>query len=85
LLQNVTSLRSLLYYAGIVRTERAPQTHDDLRPVDRPLTSSAGVVAVLRRRHGGDGSRRVLARLLASLLPKVRVERTADPVFSLGR
>jgi polysaccharide pyruvyl transferase CsaB len=84
LLQNVTSLRSLLYYAGIVRT--ATRAHkrtmifaQSIGPLDvfgRAVVRACcgGVTAATVR----DESSR---RLLASLLPKVRVERTADPVF----
>jgi polysaccharide pyruvyl transferase CsaB len=84
LLQNVTSLRSLLYYAGIVRT--ATRAHkrtmifaQSIGPLDvfgRAVVRACcgGVSAATVR----DESSR---RLLTSLLPNVRVERTADPVF----
>lgn len=84
LLQNVTSLRSLLYYAGIVRT--ATRAHkktmifaQSIGPLDvfgRAVVRAccSGVTAATVR---DERSR----RLLATLLPKVRVERTADPVF----
>ncbi len=84
LLQNVTSLRSLLYYAGIVRTatranKRTMIFAQSIGPLDvfgRAVVRACcgGVVAATVR---DEGSR----RLLTSLLPKVRVERTADPVF----
>lgn len=84
LLQNVTSLRSLLYYAGIVRT--ATRAHkrtmifaQSIGPLDvfgrAVVRACCGGVAAATVRD--ERSR----KLLSSLLPKVRVERTADPVF----
>ncbi len=84
LLQNVTSLRSLLYYAGIVRSAVRAQKKtmifaQSIGPLDfwgRAVVRAfcGGVTAATVR---DEASR----RLLAGLLPKVRVERTADPVF----
>lgn len=86
LLQNVTSLRSLLYYAGIVRTatrarKRTMIFAQSIGPLDvfgRAIVRACcgGVAAATVR---DERSR----KLLASLLPNVRVERTADPVFLL--
>ena len=84
LLQNVTSLPSLLYYAGIVRT--ATRAHkrtmifaQSIGPLDvfgrAVVRACCGGIAAATVRD--EASR----RLLASLLPNVRVERTADPVF----
>jgi len=84
LLQNVTSLRSLLYYAGIVRTatranKRTMIFAQSIGPLDvfgrAVVRACCGGVAAATVRD--ERSR----RLLATLLPKVRVERTADPVF----
>jgi polysaccharide pyruvyl transferase CsaB len=84
LLQNVTSLRSLLYYAGIVRTATRARKRTMI------FAQSVGPLdifgrAVVRACCGGVTAATVRdersRRLLAELLPKVRVERTADPVF----
>ncbi len=84
LLQNVTSLRSLLYYAGIVRTATRARKRTMI------FAQSIGPLdvfgrAVVRACCGGVAAATVRdersRRLLASLLPGVRVERTADPVF----
>ena len=84
LLQNVTSLRSLLYYAGIVRTAtraRKPTMifGQSIGPLDfwgrAVVRACCGGVAAATVRD--EQSR----RLLSSILPNVRVERTADPVF----
>jgi polysaccharide pyruvyl transferase CsaB len=84
LLQNATSLRSLLYYAGIVRTatrarKRTMIFAQSVGPLDlfgrAVVRACCGGVAAATVRD--DRSR----RLLASLLPNVRVEQTADPVF----
>ncbi|MHB8178433.1 MAG: polysaccharide pyruvyl transferase CsaB [Vulcanimicrobiaceae bacterium] len=84
LLQNATSLRSLLYYVGIVHQavhlkRRAMIFAQSIGPLD-PL----GRVVV---REGCRGVARATvrdarsAKLLQSLLPAVAVEQTADPVF----
>jgi polysaccharide pyruvyl transferase CsaB len=84
LLQNVTSLRSLIYYAGIVRTATRAQKKTMI------FAQSIGPLdfwgrAVVRAFCGGVAAATVRdersRRLLSSLLPNVRVERTADPVF----
>jgi polysaccharide pyruvyl transferase CsaB len=84
LLQNITSLKSLIYYAGIVRTATRAQKKtmifaQSIGPLDfwgRAVVRSfcGGVVAATVR---DERSR----KLLSALLPNVRVERTADPVF----
>jgi polysaccharide pyruvyl transferase CsaB len=84
LLQNVTSLRSLVYYAGIVRAatrarKRTMIFAQSIGPLDvfgRAVVRSCckGVSAATVR---DERSR----KLLTALLPAVRVERTADPVF----
>ncbi len=86
LLQNVTSLRSLLYYAGIIRraTRAGKRTMifaQSVGPLDligraAVRVCCGGVAAATVR----DERSRVL---LASLVPGVEVERTADPVFAL--
>ena len=84
LLQNVTSLRSLVYYAGIIRAaaragKRTLIFAQSIGPLD--LIGRA----VVRVCCGGIAAATVRDErsraLLASLLPNVRVERTADPVF----
>jgi len=84
LLQNVTSLRSLLYYAGIVRTATRARKRTMI------FAQSVGPLdvfgrAVVRACCGGVAAATVRdersRKLLASILPNVRVERTADPVF----
>jgi polysaccharide pyruvyl transferase CsaB len=84
LLQNVTSLPSLLYYAGIVRSatranKRTMIFAQSIGPLDvfgrAVVRACCGGVAAATVRD--ERSR----RLLSSLLPKVRVELTADPVF----
>jgi polysaccharide pyruvyl transferase CsaB len=84
LFQNATSLRSLLYYVGIVhqvaKTKRKAMI----------FAQSIGPLDVFGRfivREGCKGIACATVRdarskaLLESLLPKVRVEQTADPVF----
>ncbi|MBV8642902.1 MAG: polysaccharide pyruvyl transferase CsaB [Candidatus Eremiobacteraeota bacterium] len=84
LLQNVTSLRSLLYYSGVIRSAiRAGKPTmvfgQSVGPLDfwgRAVVRNfcKGLEAATVR----DARSRAL---LASLLPGVPVERTADPVF----
>ncbi|HZO93476.1 MAG TPA: polysaccharide pyruvyl transferase CsaB [Candidatus Baltobacteraceae bacterium] len=84
LLQNVTSLRSLLYYANIIRSAvRAGKPTmvfaQSVGPLDfwgRMVVRNfcKGITAATVR---DERSR----ALMASLVPDVRVERTADPVF----
>jgi len=86
LLQDVTSMQSLLYYAGIVRAATGAkkrtmifaQSIGPLTGVGRAIVRMccSGIAAATVR---DEPSR----ALLASLLPNVRVERTADPVFLL--
>jgi len=84
LLQNVTSLRSLLYYAGIVR--RATRAHkrtmifaQSVGPLD--FWGRAVVRAFCGQVDAATVRDERSRKLLAALLPGVRVERTADPVF----
>ncbi|GAC1407692.1 MAG: polysaccharide pyruvyl transferase CsaB [Candidatus Velthaea sp.] len=84
LLQNVTSLRSLLYYAGIIRSavrakKRTMIFAQSIGPLDfwgkavvREFCRGVQVATVRDQRS---------RTLLAPLLPGTRVERTADPVF----
>ena len=84
LLQNTTSLKSLLYYAGIIRSgiqagKKTMIFAQSIGPLDywgkqTVKRFCAGVTAATVR---DERSR----ELLASLLPGVSVERTADPVF----
>ncbi len=84
LLQNVTSLRSLVYYSGVIRSavgagKPAMVFAQSVGPLDfwgRALVRNfcKGLAAATVR---DERSR----ALLASLLPGVAVERTADPVF----
>jgi polysaccharide pyruvyl transferase CsaB len=84
LLQNVTSLRSLIYYAGIIRAavragKRTLIFAQSIGPLDvfgRAVVRvcCTGISAATVRDERSQ-------RLLAGLLPKVRIERTADPVF----
>lgn len=86
LLQNVTSLQSLLYYAGIVRAatrarKRTMIFAQSIGPLNRwgRLIVRAWCSGVDAATVRDERSR----KLLTSLLPNVRVERTADPVFLL--
>ena len=86
LLQDATSLQSLLYYTGIVRAATAArkrtmifaQSIGPLGPIGRGVVRATcrGIAAATVRDESSRG-------LLAALLPNVRVERTADPVFLL--
>ena len=84
LLQNATSLRSLLYYAGILREAVR------LKRKTMIFAQSIGPLNMLGRllvRRLCRGATRATVRdersraLLANLLPETPVERTADPVF----
>lgn len=84
LLQNATSLRSLLYYAGIVRSAVKAGKHAMI------FAQSIGPLDFWGRaivREWCKGVERATVRdnrslaLLESLLPDTPVERTADPVF----
>jgi len=84
LLQNVTSLKSLLYYAGVIRTAiRAKKLTmifaQSIGPLDfwgksvvREFCRGVSLATVRDERSRA---------LLAPLLPGTKVERTADPVF----
>ncbi|MFN2450204.1 MAG: polysaccharide pyruvyl transferase CsaB [Candidatus Baltobacteraceae bacterium] len=84
LLQNATSLRSLMYYAGILRTatranHKAMIFAQSIGPLDfwgKALVKEwcKGVRAATVRDSRSK-------ELLVSLLPDTRVEQTADPVF----
>lgn len=84
LLQSATSVRSLLYYAGILREgarggRKTMIFAQSIGPLDR-----IGAMLVRRLCRGVDRAtvRDERSRaLLASLLPHLPVERTADPVF----
>lgn len=84
LLQNATSLRSLLYYAGIVRSaiKAGKRTMIFAQSVG-PLDFWGRTIV----REWCKGTERATVRdgrsrsLLESLLPGTRVEQTADPVF----
>lgn len=84
LMQNATSLRSLLYYAGIVRAAtRARKRTMIFAQSIGPLDFWGRAVV---RTFCGNIDRATVRdersrRLLSGLLPKVNVERTADPVF----
>jgi polysaccharide pyruvyl transferase CsaB len=84
LLQNVTSLRSLLYYTGVIRSAiRAGKPTMVFAQSIGPLDFWGRAVV----RNFCKGLARATVRdersraLLGSLVPNVRVERTADPVF----
>lgn len=84
LLQNATSVRSLMYYAGIIRTAvRARRTTMIFAQSIGPLdfwgktivreTCKGVAAATVRDEPSKD--------LLGSLFPGLRIERTSDPVF----
>ena len=84
LLQNVTSLRSLLYYSGIIRSAiRAGKPTMVFAQSIGPLDFWGRAIV----RNFCKGLDRATVRdersraLLGSLVPDVPVERTADPVF----
>jgi polysaccharide pyruvyl transferase CsaB len=84
LLQNVTSLRSLLYYSNVIRTAvRAGKPTmvfaQSIGPLDfwgRAIVRNfcRGIAAATVRDERSQ-------KLFGALVPGVRVERTADPVF----
>ena len=88
LLQNATSTRSLLYYTGIIRAAvRANKPVMIFAQSIGPLDGIGRFVVRemcrgVRRATVRDESSRVL---LERILPKVTVERTADPVWMLDR
>ena len=84
LLQNVTSLKSLLYYAGVIRTGiRAKKKTMIFAQSVGPLDFwGKSVVREFCRGVSRATVRDERSRaLLGPLLPGTRVERTADPVF----
>lgn len=86
LLQNVTSLRSLLYYAGVIRTGvRAGKPTMIFAQSIGPLDFwGRAVVRAFCKGIAQATVRDERSRsLLAALLPGVPVERSADPVFLL--
>jgi polysaccharide pyruvyl transferase CsaB len=85
LLQNVTSMRSLIYYASIIRqATRARKRTMIFAQSIGPLDAIGR--AIVRICCGGIDAATVRDErsraLLAPLVPKVAVERTADPVFA---
>lgn len=84
LLQNVTSLRSLIYYAGILRMASAARKRTMIFAQSIGPLDTLGRL-VVRLLCGGVDAATVRdersRRTLTSLLPQVSVERTADPVF----
>ncbi len=84
LLQNATSLRSLVYYAGIIRAAAAADRGamifaQSIGPLDfwgKTIVKECckGIDAATVRDARSQG-------LLSSILPEARVEHTADPVF----
>ena len=88
LLQNATSTRSLLYYAGIIRAAiRARKPAMIFAQSIGPLDAAGRLIVrqmcrgVRRATVRDDASRALLQRIL----PKVPVERTADVVWMLER
>jgi polysaccharide pyruvyl transferase CsaB len=84
LLQNVTSLRSLLYYSGVIRAGVAAGKPtmvfaQSVGPLD--FWGRAVVRAFCKGLAGATVRDERSRALLTALLPGVRVERTADPVF----
>ena len=85
LLQNVTSLRSLIYYAGIIRQairarKRTMIFAQSVGPLDM---WGRMIVRICCARIDAATVRDERSRaLLAPLVPGVKVERTADPVFA---
>jgi len=86
LLQNVTSLRSLVYYAGVIRAGiRAGKPTMIFAQSIGPLDFwGRAIVRAFCKGIAGATVRDERSRaLLSSLLPGVAVERSADPVFLL--
>jgi polysaccharide pyruvyl transferase CsaB len=84
LLQNVTSLRSLLYYSGVIRSAiRAGKPTMVFAQSVGPLDFwGRAVVRNFCKGLSGATVRDERSRaLLGSLVPGIAVERTADPVF----
>ncbi|MGH7327086.1 MAG: polysaccharide pyruvyl transferase CsaB [Polyangiaceae bacterium] len=86
LLQNATSTRSLLYYAGIIQAAvRARKKTMIFAQSIGPLDSIGRLIVrrMCRGIAGATVSDEPSRALLQRLLPKVPVERTADPVWML--
>lgn len=84
LLQNSTSLRSLVYYAGIIRAaaranRKAMIFAQSVGPLD--FWGKAVVKECCKGVAAATVRDKRSVELLASLLPAVSVEQTADPVF----
>ena len=84
LLQNATSTRSLLYYAGILRA--ATRAHRKSMIFAQSVGPLDFVGKMIVREWCKGTSRATVRdarslRLLSSLLPNTRIEQTADPVF----
>jgi polysaccharide pyruvyl transferase CsaB len=84
LLQNATSLKSLLYYAGIIRTalragKKTMVFAQSVGPLD--FWGKQTVRECCRGLHGATVRDERSRELLAPLVPGTPVERTADPVF----
>ncbi len=84
LLQNATSLKSLLYYAGILRAairadKRAMIFAQSIGPLD--FWGKQTVRECCRGLHAATVRDERSRELLAPLVPSTPVERTADPVF----
>ena len=88
LLQNATSLRSLLYYAGILRAANRAQRKSMIFAQSIGPLDFVGKTVV---REWCKGTRCATVRdarsqqLLATLLRDAKIERTADPVFLYER
>ncbi len=84
LLQNATSLKSLLYYAGILRTairsnKRAMVFAQSIGPLD--FWGKQTVRECCKGLHAATVRDERLRELFAPLVPSTTVERSADPVF----
>ncbi|GAC1502764.1 MAG: hypothetical protein NVS1B14_07750 [Vulcanimicrobiaceae bacterium] len=87
LLQNATSTRSLLYYAGILARANAAGRKSmifaqSIGPLD--FIGKAIVRKLCRKTTRATVRDERSKKLLDSLLPNAKVERTADPVFLYG-
>ena len=86
LLQNATSTRSLLYYAGLLRTAHRRKKKTMIFAQSVGPLDGLGEFLVRRLCSGVDRATvrdRRSRELLQSLLPATRVEQSADPVFLL--
>jgi len=87
LLQNATSTRSLLYYAGILARANAAGRKSmifaqSIGPLD--FIGKAIVRKLCRKTTRATVRDERSKKLLGALLPSAKVERTADPVFLYG-